>query len=199
MSNYSNFVSDFPRRCDDILDKFFPQAKVHDREVTLMLAVATAGFVIPFGRLREENHPARDRERFQQAAAKLDSILDARFLGSALWDNSPSSWVFAKEVEDECQDLELWPELATPKPLSKDKLARSVLAHLRNALAHGNIFTHGKPIDQLIFLSRPSEESPTYAMLAVAPLDFHKFLRKWFSFLTSLRMPVGLYEGAMVA
>ena len=83
--------------------------------------------------------------------------------------------------------------------MSKDKLARSVLAHLRNALAHGNIFTHGDPIDLLIFLSRPSEESPTYAMLAVTPLDFRTFLRNWFSFVKSLQIPEALFDGLLVA
>jgi hypothetical protein len=79
MSNYNNFVQDFPKRCDELLCHFIKPASGRDREVTLMLAVASAGFVIPFERLRQptdpqRQHPARDRERFEEysGAKKLD-------------------------------------------------------------------------------------------------------------------------------
>ena len=198
MSNYRNFVEDFPKRCDDLLDKLFPRAKAYDREVTLMFSIATAGFVIPFGRLREKDHPARDRKRYQEAAAKLDEILNAPFLGSPLWAEQPATWLFAKEVEDEGRELDCWPELTSPQSLPKDAQAKNVLAPLRNGLAHGNIFTRGNPIDLLVFLSKPYG-APKYVMVAVSPFDFHVFLRNWFSFLASLQIPVGLCEGAMVA
>lgn len=198
MSSYNRFISDFPKRCNDLLDKYFLRTKAHDPEVTLMLAIATAGFVIPFERLSKEYHPTQDRERYQEAAAKLDAILNIRFLESDLWTEPPASWVYTKKVQDEQLELDFWPELKNPRPL-KDNQAGSVLKHLRNALAHGNIFTRGNPIDLLVFLSRPSKDSPKFAMLAVAPSDFHKFLHNWFSFLGKLKMPADIYENQLVA
>jgi len=201
MSAYTNFVSDFPERCNDILKSFVERAHGRNLEVTLMLSVASTGFVIPFERLRfkdESAHPSRDRERFREAARKLDETRELCFLDSALWGASPGSWVFAREVEDEQRELDSWPELQTPKSLTKKKKTESTLKHLRNALAHGNIFTRGDPIDRLVFLSKPCEESPKFDMLAVSPDDFYTFLQKWFSFLSSLHMPPDVYQDSMV-
>jgi len=200
MSGYSNFVTDFPKRCDDVLEKFCRPAQARNREVTLMLATATAGFVVPFERLRPgRDHPARDRQSYEAAAEKLDAVLGSAFIDSALWGETVGSWVFAKEVQDEQRELDFWPELLSPKPLSRKKQAGSVLAHLRNALAHGNIFTRGNPIDLLVFLTKPHETAKNYSMLAVAPVDFYRFVRNWFALLASIRMPGGVFEGHLVA
>ena len=199
MSSYDNFISDFPKRCDDILKNFFPLANARKREVTLMLAVATAGFSVPFERLRAEQHPARDRELFDDAARQFDVLLESPFLESPLWDAPAASWAFSNKIENIQQELDFWPELRQPKPLSKEKTTKSVLKHLRNALAHGNVFTRGNPIDLLVFLSRPSEDRSSFAMMAVTPSDLYQFLRKWFAFLGSLKMPTDVSEESIVA
>jgi hypothetical protein len=88
MSSYSNFIKDFPSRCLDILKKYEKYAITHNREVTLMLAIATAGFVIPFERLRppkeDPDQPSRDRDKFPKARNELEKILDVSFVGSVL-------------------------------------------------------------------------------------------------------------------
>jgi hypothetical protein len=93
---------------------------------------------------------------------------------------------FSKEVADITQDLDQWPELKTPKPLSMamevDSKCESVLIKIRNALAHGNIFTLGSPIEQIIFVSKPPGDTQ-YSMHAVTPDIFRRFLENWFSFL----------------
>jgi hypothetical protein len=126
-------------------------------------------------------------------------MLQRKFLSSPLWGRAVGSWIFTKEVSDEQQELDFWPELGELNPLSSDKQVCSILKHVRNALAHGNIYTRGNPIDLLVFLSRPSEESPAYSMLAAKPDDFYTFLRNWFEFISSLHIPAVIYEGAMVA
>jgi hypothetical protein len=61
MSEYKDFVRDFPLRCHDLLKKFEPGAKLRDREVMLLLAVASAGLVVPYEGLRPERpHPSGD-------------------------------------------------------------------------------------------------------------------------------------------
>jgi hypothetical protein len=37
MSDYRDFVQDFPRRCRDVLALFSGEARLQDREVTLLL------------------------------------------------------------------------------------------------------------------------------------------------------------------
>lgn len=155
MSSYSNFIKGFPSRCSDILKTYEKQSRARNQEVTLTLAIATAGFVIPFERLRPSsenlNHPSRDRERFQQAKDEFEKILDVPFLGSGLWKEDIGSWIFAKEVKDVQKEPDFWIELENPKPLSAEKKVKSISKHLRNALAHGNIYTRGDPIQLIIF------------------------------------------------
>ncbi len=122
MSNYRNFVSDFPQRCDDLLRHFFHEANARKRDVTLMLTVATAGFVMPFERLRPLRrgvHPTRDRERHEEAAQSFDAMLRGSFSESAFWDELDSAhWFYAAKVENENRDLDAWPELQDPQAVS---------------------------------------------------------------------------------
>jgi hypothetical protein len=71
----------------------------------------------------------------------------------------------------------------------------SLLRHLRNSLAHGNIFSNdGGKIDQLLFLNLVPEKAGFCHILAVDPNGFHSLLLKWFEFIKSIEfvftMPV---------
>jgi len=200
MSNYTNFIKDFPNRCLDILSKYESMARIENREVTLLLGIATAGLIIPFERLRPPTdnltHPGKDRQNCQAATDEFERTLKLPFLGSSLWSGDPAAWTFAKDVEQIETEPDCWDELKNKKPLSKEKKIGSVTKHIRNALAHGNLFTIGNPIQLIIFLSRccvyvGGESVPTdkFAMLATAPNDFLKFLMNWLTFLSSLPMP----------
>ena len=58
MSEYSAFFAqDFASRCRDLLRDFYQPAKAKDREVTLLLAVAAAGLVVPLERLLSKGQP----------------------------------------------------------------------------------------------------------------------------------------------
>lgn len=62
--------------------------------------------------------------------------------------------------------------------------------HIRNALAHGNIFTRGNPeIEQIILLSERAVGTNKFNFLAVAPADFRLFLKNWLEFLRDLDLP----------
>ena len=64
-----------------------------------------------------------------------------------------------------------------------------MLLHIRNALAHGNIFTRGNPeIEQIILLSEAGWHEQV-RFLVVAPADFRRFLKNWLGFLRELELP----------
>jgi hypothetical protein len=195
MSNYRDFVSDFPGRCGDLLDSFLKPAKHQRREVTLLLCLSAASLVIPLERLKgagahRTGHPARDWEKFQQAKSRLDELGQVPFRGSPIWpDASEESWHFGS-LSTVAGGPDSWPELHRPKLLTRDKKVRSVLQHLRNALAHGNIFTRGAPdIDQLILISEDGMGTGRYSFLMVSPAGFEQFLRHWIAFVRELRVP----------
>jgi len=92
MSSYKNLTKAFPKRCYDLL-KLHPFARWADREVTLMLTVASAGLTIPIERLEKKNYPYPfiDSVRYPQAYNDLYNLLAEKFCGSILLKNYPQS------------------------------------------------------------------------------------------------------------
>jgi hypothetical protein len=190
---YKNFVSDFPERCRELLDRFDAGSRLARREVTLLLCVATSAIAVPYERLRPRSkkweHPFRDRERYVDAARKFKEILNSPFLGSHLWPTPVESWCHG-QLRSIDGDPDAWPELLAPVALSTETMVDTVVRHLRNALSHGNIFTRRQPeIDRLVLLSKPDLNRPDYDYLIVSPSDLRAFLANWVSVLTELRIP----------
>lgn len=202
MSSYNNFVSDFPGRCAALLKECEGTARLRNREVTLMLCIAMPSIVVPLERLKgpkagsngaRPGHPSADWQRFEQAKASLDQLFEQRFRGSPLWPDADSnSWSFGP-VSDVSIAPDSWAELIRPQALGPDKLAKTVLDHVRNALAHGNVFTRGNPeIEQIILLSERALGTNKFNFLAIGPADFSTFLHNWLEFLREINLPVGV-------
>lgn len=51
---YDRLITDLPSRSFEIYEKFKTAAKAARLDITLMIAVAFSGFVIPFERLRQK-------------------------------------------------------------------------------------------------------------------------------------------------
>src|SRR5271166_3457918 len=191
MTEYKNFIQDFPRRCRDILDIAGKPALPRGREVTLAIMVASAGFVVPYERLTP-GHPSEDSKRFVGAAEKLKSLLDQAFMSSVLSNKMSSAWYEGK-VGSVNGDPDSWDGLQKRKPFSKEKRVRATLKVIRNGLAHGNIFTFGNPIQAIIFFEKKNFNEVgvvrDYSFVYVAPRDFCQFLENWFHFLNDVRIP----------
>ncbi len=213
MTAYSNFIQDFPNRCIEILNTTYQQTITDDREVTLMLAIAAAAFIIPFERLRSlpEGHPADDVNRYPKATRKYNKATNSNFIRSHRWGQG-KTWEFIEGVDgNEIRKTQVdgWACKENRSPLSEKKLTNSVFSHLRNALAHGSIFTYPNSsangelpqIDVILFVSRCYEKQEIercgvlvkenvpldkYDVLIVSPQEFLSFLKKWVEFLNSL-------------
>ena len=198
MSNYKNFIRDFPVRCGEILAEYQEEAEINGREVTFMLSIAAAALPIPFERLQKSpdgiEHPSGDKENYPRAKSTFDNLCGQKFLGSKLWDKDPECWQ-SGEVEGEIvknDPPETWAE--DVNPASSCLRVKSVLKHLRNALAHGNIFTLPDSMDEIrkiIFLNRimcGRKFTGKYSILTVSPADFNDFLINWVNFLKDLKL-----------
>jgi hypothetical protein len=161
---------------------------------------ASAAFLVPYERLRPESkhppHPSGDGVRFAALAKRLDEFLKERFCGSSLCPTKENSWYIAKDVSRVDGELDSWFPPKSLKPVSKDKAISSMLSLIRNALAHGNLFTTGSPIERLIFVQRRgtldvNEERQTskFEVLCVSPDDFGLFIRGWVAFLRASEVP----------
>lgn len=183
MSAFHDYIVDFPKRGLDILKHFEPHAKRMDREVTLMLMVASSSFLVPRERL-EIPHPSQDSTRF----AKFRKELNKR------WDESPlfknlSEWLHGT-VKNFGNGPDAWP---TPTEKVCEKNVEHILGIIRNALAHGNLFTEGSPIHTLTFYSAKRKmlkncqyEVIGYRFLKIPVDDFKQFLLNWFDLLNTI-------------
>lgn len=195
MTAYKNFVDDFPNRCREILKFAGKPALFRGREVTLALMVASAGLVVPYERLKpdggEIDHPSGDNKKFSAAAEKLRGLLAESFLSSAVWGAPVSTWHSGK-LKSVTGDPDSWDGLRKRQPVQSEKTVRNVLRVIRNALAHGNIFTFRDPIEAIIFINanvNDRKDVRDYSFVFVAPTDFQIFLEKWFDFLAQLDIP----------
>jgi hypothetical protein len=191
MSSYRSLVSDFPARCLDILRHFGPGAKNLHREVTLMLCIAASGINVPYERLQspKENaqfngHPARDWQKFKKTKEDFDELMRQVFIESPLCPpENRGLWSCGGPITNVSIDPSEWPELKNSKELGKKGVNR-IVKHVRNALAHGNIYTLGSPqIDNIVLLSKAYLESNEFDFLIVRPDAFQAFLEGWLSFL----------------
>lgn len=199
MSAYRDFVSDFPSRCLEVLEMAEKQARLQQRDVTLSLMVASAGFVVPYERLSsKKEHPSGDSVRFSDASSRLDSLIKTSFVESELAKGA-KSWC-GGSLATISGDPDSWGELRAAKPLNRDKTVGGVIRVLRNALAHGNIFTYQNPISGIVFVSerRNDDNKITgFSFLRVSPEDFMAFLRGWFRFLKTTHIPAEIIESAI--
>jgi hypothetical protein len=187
MTVYNDFIYDLSARCGEVLKFAYDLAKANDREVTLLVMTATAAFLVPFERLRGGmtiEHQGGDRKRFPELARHLDSALGRPFLDSPFHDGDSSSWSIGKVPR---MDQEAFLD---PEPLPRTTPAGQVFGIIRNALAHGNLWTGppriGSQIEGLVLWSDDRDKNNVvvgYKYIYVSPNDFRSFLHKWFIFL----------------
>ena len=194
--DYKNFIQDFPIRCGKILEEYRCQELLKGREVTHMFAIAAAMITIPFARLCERTHPSTNKKKYEQAVGKFANLCDQYFLGSCLWEDKGEarSWKFGQvSKEDVKEGPEYW--IRDSSSLTEDIKVKKILKIIRNALAHGSVFTlpAKEQIEKIIFLSKirvRGKFTKNYNMLTVSPEDFYGFLVNWVSFLRDeLKIP----------
>lgn len=191
MSAYRNFIQDYPARCRRLLTKYYEDAENNDLEVSLLLNIASSGLIVPYARLSDGAHPSGDAARFTKAKQTFDAALTACVCKSDLFTGAePSSWRIGKSRELR-GDPDAW-NLDALKPVTPKKTVTPLVKILRNALAHGNVFSRGRPhITSLVFLSRLCHEKPElgYEILVVSPHDLKEFVLAWLSLLANIDIP----------
>ena len=192
MSSYSDFLAqDFGSRCYDLMKRFFPSSQGVELEVTFLLAIAAAGLIIPHERLSQRSRydqPPLDRQRFASASEALDRLLAERLVDVVCRQWKGGLLAKADGAPDD------WNDLQDPVNMEEQTSLLQVVTWLRNALAHGNIFTRPSApslTKEIVFVCgypathRKAKEQPLRFVLA-SPDDLREFLERWFERLASL-------------
>jgi hypothetical protein len=196
MSDYRDFISDFPSRCLELLDSEVKSSE--DRSVTRLLMVLCTAFVVPYERLFKQST--------QYAPAHSDGT-------SSAWEPAKlrleALWAKAKEEQDfdeewryrqvDVLDVQSWRE---HKVMGDPGSARNlnmmnVADGLRHAVAHGNVRTivaDGR-IESVAFIwggRRVEKQADPFHVLVVRVNALGGFVRQWVNCLKEL--PGGVVE-----
>lgn len=192
MTAYTDFTRDFPKRCLEVLDAASSGAVANGREITLLYMAASASLLVPFERLRpgskDSVHPFGDNKRYKSVADSLQRLLDEKFVSSKLCPGNQHSWKLARGVQSVEGDVDTWLPNAALEAFSKNRLVKSTLTLIRNALAHGSIYTTGNPIQELVFVKEvlnKDRKRVGFDVIQVSSEDFLNFVRAWVNFLNA--------------
>ena len=189
MSEYKGFTTEFPSRCLELLYSLKPAALEQDRECTLLLALTSAaicgvadriGATAPKGRAsatptvsgREVNRNRRRHGEFlEKRASALFQFAD------------PPSWCPRQLPSKGRNTPDTWDWRALPSDWTVERLMNL----LRNAFAHGNIWSlshRSSPVlREFVFAQRldephPSAE-PAVEAIRILPSSLHMVMVEW--------------------
>ena len=190
MSEYENYVQDFPCRILKLYEKYLESVRLDHLEVTFLLSLTASGIAVPFDRLRPNSRypdPFEDRHTFEEAANKFDKLYEKCFRESELWDSAFEEWRYGicKNVNS---DPNSWEEFNSAKRIDVSSTVEHVINHIRTSLAHGIICTVGKDeIEKILLLKGKKKEG---RFLLVTPQSLGVFLRKWIDWLQTLDVSI---------
>lgn len=190
MSEYENYIKDFPCRILKLYKNHLDKATHDGLEVTFLLSLTASGIAVPFDRLRPDSRypdPFEDRNIFKEAAKKFDELYAKRFRESELWDLAFEEWRCGKRKSVNSNPSS-WKELSSAKKIGVSITVKCVIDHLRNSLAHGIICTLGEgEIEKILLLTGTKEEA---RFLSVTPHSLGIFLSKWIKWLQTLDVTI---------
>jgi len=181
------FVTEYPRRCGELLALLEQQARGKQLVGSFALLVASAAFTIPFGRMTENDHLLGRPEREPSLAIK--QLKKCQFLEAPFWGGIKLDFFrYARIVNDNAENAGQWRDVNDEHPIrsTETKDANAILRVVRNALAHGNIVyldrqgreTPGNQLRYLAFLSR-HDDNTSYRVAIFREEGFLTFVKAW--------------------
>lgn len=193
MSEYECWISDFPSRCGNLIELFKAEALKNDREVTLLLAVASACIAIPYDHMHEPvknaaPHPSGNRNANDNRKNNFDDLLQKEVGNLSFWPSKQATGFLFGKIDAPEGMPEDWPELKNCCHMESTEKFDTLIKHIRNSLAHGNIYTRGKSITEIILLSRKSFTSTEFSLLSITPAQLQNVVFFWIEQLQQLNI-----------
>lgn len=196
MSNYNDYIQDFPRRCKKLLERieFFglPDKDYDDLEVTALLSIASAALIIPMERLSTGVFGSGlDVERHQIAFSQLENFK------KKLAKNTIEDWGIRLEDIGFSRERRMLDINYIAKGPMNIEFIGDFLLVARHALARGNIHVGGSGKIEIITFAcfakestKEERKSPIYWYLSIRPDNFKLVIKGWIQFLETLSLPI---------
>lgn len=168
MSDFKKFVEDFPTRCEDLLTIFGDDAKIIDREVTLLLSLMMSSFILTYERTHKK-HPSSENMSYPvdlKNKAKNKKLFSSGFKYS--------------EVDNVKNDIEAWNHTKEKDVCLTEKENGTIVKIIRNALAHGSIWTkadNDNQIETIVFITY--NKNKKFDCIQCSPQDLKIFFKNW--------------------
>lgn len=179
------FVTEYPKRCSELLEMLERQARDKQLVGSFALLVASAAFTIPFGRMTEENHPLGKPE--QGLSSAIRELKKCPFLDAPFWNGIKLDFFRYARIVNDPEVAGRWQDADHRHPIFSNEIkdGDTILRTIRNALAHGNIVyldkkgheTPGNRLQYLAFLSKHDNNS--YRVAIFSEEDFLNFVKAW--------------------
>jgi len=194
MSSYKHFIIDFTSRSEKLFSLLKSKDEYKKHDVTLLLTFATPCFLVPYDRLKGDPKVRREGDKYYgrhfddiYEMPWDDCLKNLRFEESDLFAELKGKNIrygkvgnIEEAITYNFSDPAL-KELDDIKKVDKPKV-ESIIATIRNGLAHGNIFTTGNPNIEHIVLAK-HKGGKSYDCLVITPSDFKQLLTNWYSWL----------------
>ncbi len=179
MTEYANWTQDFPRRVMELYQSFKAEARKQNLDMTFLLTIASSVIIIP----RERSSDAcSNRSEFKITpglnAEHLKNELSTSIKRCTLLCDRQRTRLAEVLFGEYSGDLDQWyPNRA--RSFGDQKQLGTLIKHLRNALAHGNLITRGRNIEEIVFLSKPWHESTCWNYLVLNRDQLEDILKIW--------------------
>lgn len=149
MTHYNLYLpTQTARRCKRLLDRVFPCAKARNIECTFLLSVASMLLCQTSDKVHKGIHPSESIELAKTPfGIELGKTLRQLRVGSPPHDilSRWTSWACDRDVKLKKNEIARSPEETlgskpTATPAGRDWTTRSFFKHLRNGIAHGNVW-----------------------------------------------------------
>ncbi len=196
------FVTEYPKRCLDLIEILDQPAHELDLLGSFSLLIAGSVLTIPYERLQRRHFLFHGHDQVLSAASK--GLGKVNFPDAPFWNgNGPKDWGQSRVMAN-VSEPNKWLDEDKCHPMCKGARntldthsAAEVLRVIRNALAHGNVVylnengleIPGDRMHFLAFLSRYEEEAvdnPTFRIVSAPEMEFLRFVKCWATWISRL-------------
>jgi hypothetical protein len=179
MTEYANWTQDYPERVMTLYSHFKAEARKKKLDMTFLITIASSVIIIPRER---SSHGLSNRPELKitpgMNAEHLENELATSIKRCTLLCDQQRSRLAEIPFGEYSGDLDQWyPK--RERPYGDQKQLGTLIKHLRNALAHGNLITRGRNIEEIVFLSRPWHESDRWNYLRLNRDQLEDILNIW--------------------
>ncbi len=179
MTEYASWTQDYPDRVMKLYRSFKAEARKQNLDMTFLLTIASSVIIIPRER---SSHSCSNTSDFKitpgMNAEHLKNELATSIERCTLLRDRQRTRLAEVRFGRYSGDLDRWHPKGA-RSFGDQKQLGTIFKILRNALAHGNLITRGRKIDEIVFLTKPDQQAHHWEYLMLNRDQLEDILNIW--------------------